>query len=225
MHQKLDVIFEDNHLLVINKPALLPTMGVERGRDNLLAIAKNYLKKKYDKPGNVYLGVVSRLDSFVSGVVVFARTSKSAARLNQQFASSQPEKKYLAIVSSGLKEFGELEHWLTKDEANHRMMTVNENATPAAKQARLQYQIVGEFENLSLLEVKLLTGRKHQIRVQLSTSGHPIVGDKKYGSSIPFKSGIALHSRSLTIEHPTTKEILNFSIDPPDWWKLERFFD
>ena len=223
MTPELDIIFEDNHLLVVNKPALLPTMGVEGGRLSLLDLAREHIGTKYGKPGNVYLGVVSRLDAFVSGVIVLARTSKAAARLNSQFAHSLTEKKYLAIVTADrCQTSAELEHWLLKDEANHRMMTVNRQQL-GAKNARLSYQRIGGFENLCLLDINLLTGRKHQIRVQLAASGLPIVGDRKYGSRIPFQSGIALHSRSLTIEHPTLKTELTFTSQPPDYWKLNRF--
>ncbi len=220
---ELDIIFEDNHLLVVNKPALLPTMGAERGRTSLLDLAKEHIGSKYGKPGNVYLGVVSRLDAFVSGVIVLARTSKAAARLNQQFANSWTEKKYIAIVpAERCQASADLEHWLLKDEANHRMMTVNRQQM-GAKNAQLRYLRMGQFENLNLIEVNLLTGRKHQIRVQLAASGLPIAGDRKYGSRIPFQPGIALHSRSLTIEHPTLKTKMTFTSRPPDYWKLDRF--
>lgn len=219
----LDIIFEDNHLLVVNKPALLPTMGVERGRPSLLDLARKHIATKYGKPGNVYLGVVSRLDAFVSGVIVLARTSKAAARLSSQFANSRPDKKYLAIVPADrCQPSADLEHWLLKDEANHRMMTVNRQQS-GAKNARLSYQRIGEFENVSLLQVSLLTGRKHQIRVQLAASGLPIAGDRKYGSRIPFQPGIALHCRSLIIEHPTLKTDMIFTSQPPAYWNLERF--
>lgn len=223
MPQELDIIFEDNHLLVVNKPALLPTMGAQPGRQSLLDIAKAYIASKHNKPGNVYLGVVSRLDAYVSGVIVLARTSKAAARLNRQFAGAHTEKKYLAIVpSERCLASGHLEHWLSKDEANHRMMTVNRQQQ-GAKNARLRYQRIAEFEYLSLLDIKLLTGRKHQIRVQLAASDLPIIGDRKYGSRIPFQPGIALHSRSLGIEHPTLKTEMTFTSEPPAYWKLDRF--
>ena len=223
MTQVLDIIFEDNHLLVVNKPALLPTMGAEPGRPSLLNLAREYIGTKYGKPGNVYLGVVSRLDAFVSGVIVLARTSKAAARLNSQFANSRADKKYLAIVPADrCQASADLEHWLLKDELNHRMMTVKPQHL-GARHARLRYQRLGEFEHLCLLEISLLTGRKHQIRVQLAASDLPIIGDRKYGSRIPFQPGIALHSRILTIEHPTLKTEMIFTSEPPEYWKLGRF--
>ena len=199
-------------------------MGVGSDQTSLVTIAKDYLKKKYDKPGNVYLGIVSRLDSFVSGVIVLARTSKAAARLNKQFANKQPTKKYWAIVPANqCGDSKTLEHWVTKDEPNHRMMTVAEDSKYKPKKAILTYNSIGEFQSQKLLEIKLLTGRKHQIRLQLSASGIPIVGDRKYGSPISFPKGIALHSQSLTIEHPTQNRQLTFSSQPPDYWNVHRF--
>ena len=223
MNEKLEVIFEDNHLLVVNKPPMLATMGVKAGIDSLVHRAKTYLRNKYNKPGNVYLGVVSRLDSFVSGVIVLAKTSKAAARLNQQFASSSSQKTYWAIVpSQKCLDNRSLRHWLIKDEANHRMMTTD-SRSPGAKLAELNYHRLGEFEDKSLIEIELITGRKHQIRVQLSATGMAIIGDRKYGSKSTFKTGIALHSFQLTIEHPTRKESMVFQKEPPDWWQIERF--
>jgi len=223
MQPPLKILFEDNHLLVLDKPALLPTMGVRQDQNSLLKLARQYIKHKYDKPGNVYLGVVSRIDSFVTGVVVFARTSKAAARLTTQFSQGQPNKKYLALVPADFCQArAQLEHHVAKDEANHRMMTVP--ATHAgAKHALLSYRRLGEFENDCLLEISLLTGRKHQIRVQLSTVGIPIIGDRKYGSQRNFKRGIALHSHSLTILHPILRETMIFQCNPPGYWGIARF--
>ena len=223
MKQSLKVLFEDNHLLVLDKPALLPTMGVQEDQDSLLKQARSYIKQKYNKPGNVYLGVVSRIDSFVTGAVVFARTSKAAARLTRQFSQSQPEKKYLAIVpAKNCESDALLEHYVAKDEPNHRMMTVDSSHS-AAKHARLEYKTIGEYGNDCLVEIRLMTGRKHQIRLQFSASGMPIVGDRKYGSKRPFVKGIALHSNRLTIEHPTSREPMTFTSQPPSYWSIERF--
>ena len=223
MKQRLKVLFEDNHLLVLDKPALLPTMGVPDDQDSLISLARQYVKNKYNKPGNVYIGVVSRIDSFVSGVVVFARTSKAAARLNAQFSQSKPQKKYLAVVPAlNCKIQAELNHFVVKDEANHRMMTVNDSH-PEAKRAQLKYKMVGQFENDCLVEIDLLTGRKHQIRVQFAASGIPIIGDRKYGSNRPFRKGIALHSWSLRILHPVLRQEMSFSTEPPEYWSLARF--
>ena len=222
---KLNVIFEDNHLLVIDKPPLLATMGTRENEDSLLDRARQYIKRKYNKPGKVYLGVVSRLDSFVTGVIVFARTSKAASRLTNQFRIRSVEKKYWAIIPNRLPNEGVLEDRLVKDESRHRMVVIKKHAPklPGEKLARLRFRTLGTHESVRLIEVELETGRKHQIRVQLENAGCPIVGDRKYGSDKPFKTGIALHSRHLVLEHPTKKVVQSFQSDPPTWWNIERF--
>jgi 23S rRNA pseudouridine1911/1915/1917 synthase len=220
---QLKVIFEDNHLLVVDKPPLLPTMGVGKGEDSLFHRAQDYIKQKYNKPGKVYIGVVSRIDSFVSGVVVLARTSKAASRLSEQFRSGTVKKTYWAIVPGELSHpEGFLEDRLVKNESQHRMVALGKNAPVVAgeKTARLCYRTIGKRGSLQLLEVELETGRKHQIRVQLENAGCPIVGDRKYGSQLPFAMGIALHSRQLVIEHPTRKVVQSFESDPPAWWNI-----
>ena len=223
---KLKVIFEDNHLLVVEKPPLLATMGSVKGEDSLYLQAKSYIKEKYNKPGEVYIGVVSRLDSFVSGVVVLARTSKAASRLSKQFRDNNVEKKYWAIVPADLAApTGRLVDRIFKNESQHRMNVVPPESPPVAgeKEARLKYSTIGSTGSLSLLEIELETGRKHQIRIQLKNAGCPIVGDQKYDSELRFKAGIALHSRQLSIEHPTKKIIQSFHSEPPDHWNIERF--
>ena len=228
---KLKILFEDNHLLVINKPPLLPTMGVRDGDQSLVSLARHYIKHKYNKPGNVYLGVVSRLDSFVSGVIVLARTSKAASRLSQQFRSRSVEKTYWAIVPDDLPSVnGRLENWLIKNESRHRMIVIDDDAAAQrnAKIARLQYRTIGTSKpgpppQLRLIEIELETGRKHQIRVQLEHAGCPIVGDRKYGSCLQFKRGIALHSRKLVIEHPTKKVLQSFQAETPTWWNVDQY--
>ena len=227
----LNVLFEDNHLLVINKPSLLPTMGAREGDDSLINRARHYIKQKYNKPGKVYLGVVSRLDSFVSGVIVLARTSKAASRLTEQFRRRSVEKKYWAIVPDDLpSDTGRLEDWLAKDESRHRMMVVDADAADEvrAKFAKMHYSTIGARETKNghrfrLIEIELETGRKHQIRVQLENAGCPIVGDKKYGSQHPFRRGIALHSRQLVIEHPTQKVLQSFQAETPPWWNIDQY--
>ena len=210
-------------MLVLDKPALLPTMGVGANEDSLVKTARQYIKKKYNKPGNVYIGVVSRIDSFVTGVVVFARTSKAASRLSKQFSEGKPDKTYLAIVPAGrCNEYARLEHYVAKDESKHRMMTVAAGH-PEAKHALLEYQLIGEHEDDRLVEIRLMTGRKHQIRVQLSASGIPVVGDRKYGSKRTFTKGIALHSHRLEVTHPTLGERISFTSEPPKYWTIERF--
>ncbi len=216
--QPLDVLYEDNHLLVVNKPAMLPTMGVASSRPSLLSVAKQYIRDKFDKPGNVYLGVVSRLDAPVTGVVLMARTSKAASRLTEAFRSRDVKKIYWAVVSGTPDPpQGTLEHYLRKDE-RHRKVHVTNSGASDAKLARLHYKLLAEHSDASLVEVQLETGRKHQIRVQLAKLGHPVVGDRKYGSAAEFPLGIALHSRLLEIEHPVRKEPMQFEAPLPAAW-------
>ncbi len=225
MNNKLQVLFEDNHLLVVNKPAVLATMGVAENEPSLLAECKAYLKEKYAKPGNVYLGVVSRLDAFVTGLIVFARTSKAAARMTKQFQDRAVDKRYLAIVvSKQIKDQNLLENWLVKNDRRRRMETTSKD-TQGAKFARLRYQLLDSLPRSGqhLLEIELLTGRKHQIRVQLSEHGMPILGDRKYDCDLPFTNGIALHAHQLSFDHPISKSRITFNCDPPKYWKMQRF--
>ena len=213
-YRELDILFEDNHLLVVNKPAEIATMGLPDGEETLLTIAREYVKHRYDKPGNVYLGVVSRLDYPVSGVVVFARTSKAAARLNDQFRDHTVEKIYHAIVEGSISpKEGLLVNHLCEDQ-RHRKMWVTARPTVESKEARLRYSCLKYVGNNSLVEVTLETGRKHQIRLQLAHKGHPILGDRKYGAKTTFSPGIALHAKRLVIVHPVTKEQLTFESEP-----------
>lgn len=217
-------------MLVVDKPPLIATMGAGKSEESLVEVLKDYLRRKYQKPGNVYLGVVSRLDALVTGVIVFARTSKAAQRLNQQFRDRSCQKTYLAIVpdSADFNETGRLENYLIKNEAQH-CMTILSSAhqrgvsNVEAQFASLAYRTLGLSGVYRLLEIELETGRKHQIRVQMSAAGCPILGDQKYGSKAKFAKGIALHSYRLRIEHPTKKETLDFEAQPPEYWKLSRF--
>jgi 23S rRNA pseudouridine1911/1915/1917 synthase len=220
----LDVLYEDNHLLVVNKPAGIPTQGAAVGEDSLVNRAKDYLAEKYAKPGNVYLGVVSRLDALVTGVVVFARTSKAAARLNEQFREAEVAKTYWAIVEGKPKSSSErLVNWIRKDDRRHRMVVVPrpQQSLPAdSQEARLSYRVLRQLAaGKTLLEVTLETGRKHQIRLQLAHSGLPILGDTKYGAGLSFGDGIALHARRLEILHPTQKSKLCFHAPLPASWR------
>jgi 23S rRNA pseudouridine1911/1915/1917 synthase len=218
----LDILYEDNHLLAVNKPAMLPTMGVSDDRESLLAIAKDYLKQKHQKPGNVYLGIVSRLDAPVTGVVLLAKTSKAAARLTEAFRLRRVEKKYLAVVEGELAaRTAVLQHYLRKDE-RHRKVHVTHDACADAQLARLTYQVIATIEGMSLLAIELDTGRKHQIRVQLAKIGHPIVGDRKYGSRSALNAGIALHSHRLELEHPVKHEPLKIEAPAPAAWRRHR---
>lgn len=216
------VLFEDNHLLVIDKPAGLATVGTT-DRYSVYRWAGEYLKRKFNKPGNVFVGIVSRLDTVTSGVLVVARTSKGAARLSEQIRQSRMRKIYRAVVEGHLvSEAGELEDWLRKDDAAHRMR-VARASHPDSQLARLRYQTLArqgsERASKSLLEIELITGRKHQIRVQLAAAGHPVWGDRKYGAKTPaVGAGIALHSAVLEFEHPTRREPLRFEAPTPATW-------
>lgn len=215
----LDVIYEDNHLLAVNKPAMLPTMGVADERDTLLGVAKEYVREKYQKPGNVYLGIVSRLDAPVTGLVLLARTSKAAARLTEAFRLRRVAKTYLAAVEGmDVPATETLEHYLRKDERHRKVHATHENQ-PDAQLARLTYRRLAAGDGITLLEVEPVTGRKHQIRVQLAKIGHPIVGDRKYGGALPFASGIALHSFRLEVEHPVRHERLQLEAAIPPVWR------
>jgi 23S rRNA pseudouridine1911/1915/1917 synthase len=215
----LQILYEDNHLLAVNKPPGLPTMGVAAGEMSLVVRAKQYIKHRYHKPGAVFLGVVSRLDTATSGVVILARTSKAAARLTEQFKSRAVQKTYWAIVSGTLDPpAGELIDWVVKDEAQERM-TVVEQHSPGAKEARLRYSQLRSLTGGSLLEIQLLTGRKHQIRLQLGERGLPVWGEWKYGRGHPFSAGLALHSRRLVFEHPVRKAPVELVAALPPAWR------
>lgn len=233
-----EIIFEDNHLLVINKRAGLATMGVAAGEPSLFVLAKDYLREKYNKPGNVYLGIVSRLDSRVSGVIVTAKTSKAAARLTKQFKDRKTQKTYLAIVASNsgsrtISATGRLTDMMYKDEAAMRMRCASKATTAKskstiaatnAKEARLSWTHIATDNGQHLLEIELHTGRKHQIRCQLAHAGFPICGDRKYGSNVSFRgAGIALHSKTLEITHPTLKIVQQFQAPVPEHWKMARY--
>ena len=215
----LEVLYEDNHLLAVNKPAGLATMGAAAGESSLFELAKQYIKHKYQKPGEVYLGVVSRLDALVTGVTMFARTSKAAARLSEQFRTRDVEKTYWAIVEGAqVPPSDECVDWLLKDEAAHRMKVVQQHIG-GALEARLSFRRLQVLGAGTLLEIMLETGRKHQIRVQLAERGWPVLGDRKYDSHRTFGVGIALHARKLVIEHPTRREPIEIIAPLPASWQ------
>lgn len=223
----LSILYEDNHLLAVDKPAMLPTMGVADDRPSLLAAAREYIRHKYDKPGNVYLGVVSRLDAPVTGVVLIARTSKAAARLTRQFRDREVEKIYWALVDGQVAPpSARLSDFVRKDE-RHRRMHIAAESAPGAQAAELEYRVLARWPEspstrgelaTTLLEVQLHTGRKHQIRLQLAHAGWPIVGDRKYGSGRAFPRGIALCSRRLTLVHPVRHEPITIEAPLPASW-------
>ena len=220
----LQVLYEDNHLLAVSKPAGLATMGTPAGRPTLLSAAKEYIKQRYHKPGNVYLGVVSRLDAPVTGIVLLARTSKAARRVTEMFRSGAVEKIYWTIVEDHVKpSSGTCVDWVGKDERHRRMHIVGPTlpgvpTADCAKEARLSYRRLAHVRHDSLLEVKLQTGRKHQIRLQLAHRGYPILGDRKYGSRRSWPTGIALHGRRLVISHPVGGAPLELEAPLPEAW-------
>lgn len=215
----LNIIYEDNHLLAVNKPPGMPTMGVSEHEASLVRRAKQYIKRRFHKPGNVYLGIMSRLDAGTSGVVVFARTSKAAARLTEQFRNRKVQKTYWAIVAGVPSPVAaELVDWVRKDEARQRMAIVTSD-DPGAQEARLRYRTVRSVGGGTLLEVELLTGRKHQIRLQLASRGWPVWGEAKYAAAPPFPAGLALHARRLVIEHPVRREPLELMAPLPRAWR------
>jgi len=207
----LKVIYEDNHIIVVEKKTNTPSQADKTADIDMLTIVKEYIKEKYNKPGNVYLGLVHRLDRPVGGVMVFAKTSKAASRLSEQVRSKTLKKEYLAVVDGKIEDkIGTLENYLYKDERNNISKVVKPEKKNS-KFAKLDYEVIGydEVKKLSLLKINLHTGRHHQIRVQLANFGHSIFGDQKYGTRGQGKQ-IALWAYKLTIEHPVSKEKLVF---------------
>lgn len=221
--QKLNVIYEDNHIIVVEKPVNIPSQGDKTGDIDMLTIIKEYLKEKYMKPGNVYLGLVHRLDRPVGGVMVFAKTSKAAARLSEEVRNKTFTKTYLVIVNGKMEaKNGTLEDYLLKNEKKNISKVVKEG-TKNSKYASLDYEVLkyNEEINLSVLKINLHTGRHHQIRVQLSSRNHSIYGDQKYGGRGHGKQ-ITLWAYSLKILHPITKEEMIFKSIPErnNSWKI-----
>jgi 23S rRNA pseudouridine1911/1915/1917 synthase len=209
------ILYEDNHLLVVEKPENLPVQADASGDADLLSLCKAYVKEKYQKPGEAYLGLVHRLDRPVGGVMIFARTSKAAARLTAQFKDRRAKKRYVAIVDGDAPAFSECVDWLLKDESTNTTRVVPEG-TDGAKKAVLRYRTLARENGTSLLDVELLTGRPHQIRVQLSSRGLPIVGDMRYHPNAKPGTQIRLHSYVLTVQHPTQNEPMTF-YSLPSW--------
>lgn len=207
---KLKVLYEDNHLLVVNKPINIP-MCLDSSKDrDLLTLGKEYLKEKYNKPGNVYLGLVHRLDRPVSGVCVFAKTSKAASRLSKEVNEHIFKKTYLAIVNdNGLKDKDTFKDKLLKDSK-----TNTTRIDDKGKDASLDYEVLNRKDNLALVKINLHTGRSHQIRVQFSSRNHALWGDQRYNKEAKAGEQIALHSYKLEFTHPVSKEVLTFKCEP-----------
>ena len=210
------IVFEDNHLLIINKKAGQLVQGDKTGDLSLLDLIKNFIKKRDQKPGNVFLGLVHRIDRPTSGLVIYAKTSKALSRLTQMVKNREIKKTYWAIVPKvEIPQNQRLVHYLQKNEKNNKS-TVFPKATEGAKEAVLNYQIIKALDNFQLLEVDLETGRHHQIRAQLAKIGAPIKGDLKYGASRSNPDGgIHLHARRLEFIHPVTKENIKITAPVP----------
>ena len=214
------VIYEDNHLLVVEKPYGVPSQADETGDADMLSLCKAYIKEKYQKPGDVYLGLVHRLDRPTGGVMVFARTSKAAARLTAQIQSRTFDKTYLAVLTAEPPEqAGILTHWLVKDETAHiarvadKSAPVADKSAPGAKLAELEYETLAQRDGLVLVRIRLLTGRFHQIRAQMAAVGCSVHGDMKYGAR-DIKAPLALFAYKLCLDHPTKGERLCFTVWP-----------
>jgi 23S rRNA pseudouridine1911/1915/1917 synthase len=221
----MQILFEDNHLIVVNKSPGELVQKDKTGDTCLIDLVKDYLKKKYNKPGEVYLGVVHRLDRPTSGIVVFARTSKAAARLSAMFQNREIDKCYWAIVNTKPEvEKQKLIHHLQKNERNNKAI-VSTQAKEGFKEARLTFELKASSDHYHLLEVVLETGRHHQIRAQLSAIGSPIKGDLKYGAqrSNPDQS-ISLHARKISFKHPVKEEKIEITAPVPNE-KLWTFFE
>ena len=225
---KVTILYEDNHLLFVEKPVNIPVQEDHSKDQDLLSYLKEDIKTRYNKPGNVYLGLVHRLDRPVGGVMVFAKTSKAASRLSDTIRRNKMSKKYLAVVRGRPKKNAAvLEDYLVKDRRKNQVFAVKPD-TKNAKKAVLDYEVIGEKEGLSLLSINLHTGRPHQIRVQLASRSHPLYGDQKYGSSVN-KTGqqIALWSHNLRLEHPVRREEMSIKSNPPSeypWNLWERLY-
>lgn len=218
----MTVVYEDNHLIIVNKSSSEIVQGDKTGDKTLADEVKEYLKDKYHKPGNVFLGVVHRLDRPVSGLVVFARTGKALARLNEMFRTKEVHKTYWAIVGNrpAIPE-GELIHWLVRNEKQNKSYAYDKEV-PGSKKAILDYRLIGQSDRYFLLEINLKTGRHHQIRCQLAKMGCPIKGDLKYGAPRSNPDGsICLHARRITFVHPVSKKEINIEAPLPssNLWK------
>lgn len=213
----MTVVYEDNHIIIVNKTASEIVQGDKTGDTPLSELVKQYLKEKYNKPGNVFVGVAHRLDRPVSGLVVLAKTSKALSRLNEMFKNSEVKKTYWAVVKNSPKaDEGELVHYLTRNQQQNKSYAY-EKEVPNSKKAILNYKLIGHSQNYNLLEVDLKTGRHHQIRCQLAKMGCPIKGDLKYGSPRSNPDGsICLHARRVSFIHPVSKELIQVEAPLPD---------
>ena len=209
-----NIVYEDNHVIVVIKPSGIPSQADKSGDIDMLTLVKKYIKEKYNKPGEVYLGLVHRLDRMTSGLMVFAKTSKAASRISNNIREGDFKKEYLAAITGKLEKNGELENYLFKDERTNTSSVVTADKKNA-KLAKLEYKVLGSTvynnKEYTYVRVKLYTGRHHQIRVQFSNIGHPLYGDVKYGAT---KGDLALVACSLKFIHPTRDEVMEFEYMP-----------
>ncbi len=218
----IDVIYEDNHLLVVKKPINILSQGDNTNDLDMVNLLKRYLKEKYNKPGNVFVGLIHRLDRPVGGIMVFAKTSKCASRLSEQVRNKTIKKTYKAVIHKTMdKKEGTLKDYLYKNKKTNMVSVVTKNHKEA-KDAVLDYKTLASNDEFSLVEIDLHTGRPHQIRVQFSSRNHPLYGDQRYGNS-KVGEQIALWSYKLEFNHPTTKERLVFTCDTPNEYPWNLF--
>lgn len=210
----LNVIYEDNHIIVVEKPAGVPTQADESGVLDMQSLIKHYLKDKYNKPGNVFVGIVHRLDRNVGGIMVFAKTSKGASRLSEEIRERRFHKRYVAILDGVLnKKEDVLEDYLLKDEKLNKVSVVNEK-TRGAKYAKLDYKVIEETKTRTKVSINLHTGRAHQIRVQFASRGHALIGDVKYGKIKADR--VFLWAYEIEFKHPVKDEIVKFTLFPDE---------
>lgn len=213
-----NILYEDNHIIVVEKKINIPVQEDDSKDLDLLSIIKKYLKDKYNKPGNVYLGLIHRLDRPVGGVMVFAKTSKAASRLSEQVRTHKMSKKYYAVVEGKLDTEATLKDRLLKDRKNN-IVKVDQNG----KDAKLSYKVISRRNNLNLVDIDLKTGRSHQIRVQFSSRNNPLYGDQKYNKKALVGEQIALFAYNLSFYHPITKELMTFKLQLPNRYPFNLF--
>lgn len=221
----MEILYEDNHMIVVSKPQNVPSQEDASKDKDMLTMVKEYIKEKYNKPGNVFVGLVHRLDRPTGGVMVFAKTSKCASRISEQIVNGEAEKTYFCIVNGRPRERkGRLTHYLAKNEIDNKVDVVPQ-FTEGAKKAESDYEVLETQGDFSLVKVTLITGRSHQIRVQMKTIGHPIYGDIKYGGPTAKKGLINLFAVKLVLSHPITKAKMVFINYPPESEKMWNLFD
>lgn len=217
---KINIIYEDNHLLVVEKPVGIPVQEDKSKDIDMIRLLKDYRIKNENKSGDAYIGLVHRLDRPVGGIMVFAKTSKAASRLSEEIRNNTFHKTYLAVIKGILKnKEGTLNDYLIKNEKENKSYVTSKDK---GKASSLKYKVISEKDNLSLVEINLITGRSHQIRVQFSSRNHPLVGDSKYGNN-PNNIDIALFAQSITLVHPITKETLTFTLKVPNRYPFNIF--